>query len=399
MGRLAEKQAESEYEFSNELLAKPHWFVKKGFAVDGPIALESLEMLVDSGEISTDSEVWTVENETPVKLVNISFNRDQIKRFYKEAEQKKQKIEKSEKPQQDDRKWWYQIGNETYGPVSVEQLKNLIRERKVPNNSQVRFTGLSGWVPLKTGIDVMKGFVKHDTLISKQATIHEITKATASEVFYRNYEKTRGPLSIEDFISILEGEDFEMDDEVWFDSNTGWITIQDWLPTIEPGHAIHEIVREKEMKQYLPDEAESEVVRSQCPNCMEMRTVEKDKLRSWQICSNCRESYMIREYVPAKKKNRYFQKWAEVMGVMAFPFRVLDFICFHVLGIGRSSADSFLKNGVVFMIAGLFCFFYFWFADPTKLDSPDRIFEEIELLGGGMVLILIGMVMWAAPRV
>ncbi len=92
----------------------------------------------------------------------------------------------------------------------------------------------------------------------------------------------------------------------------------------------------------------------------------------------------------------------EVLGIFALPVRILlaviDFVHYYLEGISRDSIDLFLKNGILFILIGLYCFYHFWFSDPTKMDSPDRVFEEKEILAVGMISILIGLVLWTAPK-
>lgn len=397
--RLKVGRTDQKHLLQDNLTSKPIWFVKIGTKVSGPISWKSMEMLVDSGKLSLEDEIWSVDEPKPKKLAELNLVREKIEEHFKTHEYSTSMpaVNKTSK-RIDWIDWWYLDESGTHGPVSVEQLKLLIKSRRISRDAHVRFSGLNRWIPLKTGVDVIRGRIKAESLIQQKSSSLNLDEITANGLFFRNPEKTRGPLCLEDFIHILETEEFELDDEVWMDNESGWVTLEAFLPTIDPNHSIHRIVKEREKEDLMTEEEKSEEIESECPHCYSIRTVRKEELHSWRLCSYCHEPYRVKEYRAPKVRNRYMSTGSEVIGIMTFPFKVFDLLSYYVEGLGRHGMDFFIRNGILFILAGLYCFFHFWFSDPTKMDSPDRVFEEIEILGAGFVLIFVGMVLWATPK-
>lgn len=384
------------------ITSKPIWYLKIGRKDSGPVSWKSIEFLVESGKLTSEDTIWTNDDPQPRKISEIPSLKEKIDEYYENADENATTTgRKLVNKRLEGIPWWFLDEDGEHGPFSTNSFKSLIKNRKIPKSAFVRCEGLKRWISLSEGIEILAGRKRVESLIEQRALKFDLSQMETG-LFYRNEEGSRGPLCMEDFIEILKTEDIHAEDEIWFDHESGWITLEDWLSQIDPEHTVHKILKDRSYSELASHDDENGSIESQCPHCQEITEMERSLLNHWKLCNSCHNPYRIREYSETRRKKRSQVAATEVLGIFALPVRILlaviDFVHYYLEGISRDSIDLFLKNGILFILIGLYCFYHFWFSDPTKMDSPDRVFEEKEILAVGMISILIGLVLWTAPK-
>ena len=129
--------------------------------------------------------------------------------------------------------WYYKLSGDEYGPVSLEELVGLAKNRALSSDDEVRFGEKGPWRRAGSMGQLMAHMASGSHLPSNAAssTVAATSKPTAATSsrsaeptgwYYQSFGAEFGPLTLDELIELAKSHSLSVDDEVRFGESGPW---------------------------------------------------------------------------------------------------------------------------------------------------------------------------------